>query len=93
MMSLFGRRGKRKDGTDSKLVGVQVMSLPWCVHSTWHTLVVQKLEAWTYAAVSQVSLPPTHELHDPCGEFRYSWADYSANDAKATWQLRESLYR
>lgn len=43
--------------------------------------------------VLQAHLPSILDLHDPAKEYRYSWADYSANDAKATWQLRESLYR
>ncbi|GFR52186.1 hypothetical protein Agub_g14723 [Astrephomene gubernaculifera] len=42
-------------------------------------------------AVGKVpELPPIHELHGrPL--FRPTWIDYSALDAKATWQLREAL--
>eukprot|EP00198_Chlamydomonas_reinhardtii_P006692 XP_001696028.1 PolI-like DNA polymerase [Chlamydomonas reinhardtii] len=35
-------------------------------------------------------LPPIHRLHDH-PRFRPTWIDYSALDAKATWQLREAL--
>ncbi|KAJ9521967.1 hypothetical protein QJQ45_024847, partial [Haematococcus lacustris] len=39
-----------------------------------------------------LTAPEVHELHSDL-KYRYSWADYSAKDAKATWELREALYR
>jgi hypothetical protein len=67
---------------------------PWASCAIyWYWLALQACEALAWCHWLQVTLPPTHELHDPVNEYRYSWADYSANDAKATWQLRESLYR
>ncbi|GAX81575.1 hypothetical protein CEUSTIGMA_g9003.t1 [Chlamydomonas eustigma] len=37
-------------------------------------------------------MPEIMDLHNK-PEYRFTWIDYSALDAKATWQLREALYR
>ncbi|KAG1666153.1 hypothetical protein FOA52_011565 [Chlamydomonas sp. UWO 241] len=39
-----------------------------------------------------IELPPIQELHTDA-LYRDKWIDYSALDAKATWELREALYR